>query len=108
MIDHEIPTLNFEKMVELIREKMELMPVLVYCSSQFETEMQRIGLPFTKVSQVTNYQDLRNLDKKEEDQSFKLYVATSEVEMRGVDFRARNSGICLLIAKPFTTHRDAM
>ena len=33
-------------------------------------------------------------------------MATLEAEMRGIDYRARKVGICLLVARPFSSKRE--
>jgi hypothetical protein len=65
------------------------------------------GIDFRRVDEITDHAELRWLDKQDALAAFGLYLAETSAEMRGIDFRVKLHAICLIIAKPFESERDA-
>jgi len=55
---------------------------------------------------VENHKDLERLDVKDEVGNCKVFVACTEMNMRGLDFRAPMLGMTLIVNKGFSSKRD--
>ncbi len=59
------------------------------------------------VNNQTEPSKLRKLDEKTLNGNHRILIVTESSQMRGTDFRSPTHGICLIVAKPFESDRDA-
>jgi len=52
-----------------------------------------------------NHEELRDLDKLKDGDKFRVFVTSMEHMMRGIDFRSRVNGVCLIANKSFSSNR---
>jgi len=84
--------------------KQQRCPVLLYCDEQLAAQCQRQLANTSRDHEILKV--LSKLEEKEDGQ-FRVLIATIKEKMRAVDYRARELGITLIIAKPFDNPREA-
>ena len=84
------------------------MAVLFYCSVEMKAFIKEQKQAFIDADDLSTGPSLRKLDYKvDESLNYSLVLATEPDTMRGVDYRAPQVGIMLLIGKSFANAREA-
>ena len=99
--------MNNQIFISFIKRKVQDRPVLLYCEDDIVMDLKNSNVNFLQVEKTTDPLALQQLDVKDLESNHKLLVVTDECIMRGTDFRAQSKGICLILAKGFSTQRDA-
>lgn len=79
----------------------------MYCEPSLADQFMKLGLDFKIIDMQTDPSTLRQLDAKTASGKHQISLVTDSSIMRGTDFRAPIHGITLILAKAFTTERDA-
>ena len=90
-----------------IKRKVNDRAVLLYCEDDIAMDLKNSNFNFLQVDKTTDPLALKQLDDRDSESNHKLLVVTDECIMRGTDFRAQSKGICLILAKGFSSQRDA-
>ena len=77
--------------------------VLLYCEDDILMALKDSNFNIIQVDKTTDPLALKQLDVRDIESNHKLLVVTEECIMRGTDFRAQTKGICLILAKGFST-----
>jgi hypothetical protein len=64
-------------------------------------------IPFMRVDDFEDFKKLRKLEKRLDTGKFELLVATYSSTMLGSDFRAKDTGMTLIVAKSFNSDLGA-
>jgi len=92
-------------MISLVEKSRLKQPVLVFCKQNVAEALKQRVPAGELVSSFSSHASLDNLEKACPDGGFRVLLASSEVEMRGLDYRARKLGICLIVNRSFSSHR---
>ena len=85
-----------------MKEELFRAPVLLYCAEKdFKFCYDNIR-PTHSIKSWPDIKALTQLDKPDHKGIHKFILATTEEEMRGVDLRAPNKGVTLVLAKSFS------
>ena len=104
-IDYSLRAADADNIVDLyrwIKEELFRAPVLLYCDEkdyQFYSDNVRPSYPIRK---RFDFKVLTKLDKPDHKGIHEFILATTEEEMRGIDLRAPNKGVTLVLAKSFS------
>ena len=99
--------MNNQIFMSFIKRKVQDRAVLLYCEEDIVMDLKNSNANFMQVDKNTDPLALKQLDVRDQESNHKLLVITGECIMRGTDFRAQSKGICLILAKGFSTQRDA-
>ena len=89
--------------MSFIKQKVQNRAVLLYCEDEILMALKNSNFNFMQVDKNTDPLVLKQLDVRDFESNHKLLVVTEECIMRGTDFRAQTKGICLILAKGFST-----
>lgn len=78
------------------------MPVLLFTA---EDEVFNQMPDYHWLSGVVNHDELRTLDTLKTEAGYRVYGTSYESMMRGIDYRARKTGIMLIVNKSFSSFR---
>lgn len=82
------------------------MPVLLYTDPKMIAALMQADINILEIGEgFTDHERLKDLGKKGE-QHFPIVVTSKAWAMRGVDYRAKEFGIYLVINQGFETQRD--
>lgn len=88
-----------------IKESLKTQPVLLYCETKLIEELKANDLSPIIIDDCRDFVMLVNLHNKS-DYFYKLIVACQPKTMRGSDFRSKDVGITLIVAKSFNSNND--
>jgi hypothetical protein len=94
---------EFTKFLELESTHHTL---LVFCEKELASKIGDQVANSIEITINTSQEFIRNLDKRHGSGKFNLCYTSDPATMRGFDYRSRDHGICLVIAKSFESHRD--
>jgi len=105
LIDYSIRYTEADNIVDLcrwVKEELFRAPVLLYCAEKDYQFCYDNIRPTHCIKKWPNYKALTQLDKPDHKGIHEFILATTEEEMRGVDLRAPNKGVTLVLAKSFS------
>lgn len=105
-IDSEVDCKDTQAIITFIQEEIKTRAVLLYCTEEMKDSILSIKIPFIDADTEQKESTLRELDIVV-DSVYKLVVATTTEAMRGIDYRAPQTGITLIVGKSFNNIREA-
>ena len=92
-----------------IDEHITHQPVLVYCTDEQKENLNQDNRFQKKVSneEILDDEVMQHLQRKY-DGAYLLLIATEDKYMRAIDYRAPDTGIALVIARPFNHSRQSL
>jgi hypothetical protein len=97
-----------EEVFTFVKGEAKRRPVLLYCTHKLKELFEEEQYPFLLVNAKTSDAKLADLDNQTQaDGSFLVMLAIDQaVAMRGIDYRAPQYGICLVLAATFENQRE--
>lgn len=98
-------------MIDYVKEKAAERPVLVHCDENLKELFREQHIEYIDVDDPDriDHDRLRNLDAKPASDLYPIILCSdASLGMRGLDYRAPEKGICLLVAKSFRHEREAI
>lgn len=103
-----------EAIADFVEEQRKSHVVLIYADATLVEALQEKGVQPTIVESIEDWRQFRNLDSQisigddnneAANEGHQVLVGLSEVSFRGIDYRAPQSGMLLLLTKPFSSQR---
>jgi hypothetical protein len=98
-----------EMIINLVREQLLKSPVLLYCTEELKSKIATELAHYFMDAETEHIKEdlLRSMDTISLN-PYQLVIATDPFAMRGFDYRAKTTGLALVLAKSFRYEREAI
>jgi hypothetical protein len=99
-----------EMIINLVKDQLQKSPVILYCTEELKSKVENEELAHYFMDAEAEHikEDLlRSMDTIDSN-LYQLVIATDPFAMRGFDYRAKTTGIALVLAKSFRHEREAI